>query len=666
MTNEFKKTSSNKDQTVYTLESASAGGTSSGSIASVSSPMGGAQKRGQIVTSGTEKKIPPSTPRNFVAKNAKTGGAGAHKDKKKSEKQGTIKHKKPFMESLRNQISQLKAKLAESVVCPQCKTNPCCCDDDDSHGFVTEADSEYGKAGMNRPWGNRDPNNANASHAEMAKKHREYAEKMRAVGQHGLAASAEVQAKEHDRLAKEEPAEQGVAEDGYDPSKPANYTLGHAPDAEYVYSIYRDGEKEGTYHSIDQVKRIVANMKKNSPHTEYKVKRSPRNKMAGPVGQLPESGVAEGIGQDMAKLGGIAALGIGAGLAGNYYDQQQPRVDVGGQKAYLIQHPGWGRIPDNAMTLQGKDGKTYTVWASKGKGSTQYYATPADKQQGAAEGAPELLKAEMPLVRHIEQELAKGGWTKDDPEYKKAFSSSLAYYRKFGNAGQFKEQGVAEGLDPEKRSRLDDLIGMYRDSTDPADYSDYEYEYPENVLNMIRAEFGDRIASQIEAGTYKMHFPRKDHDRGYDPMSWREPIARQTKAGKMYKQDSDFRKNGIKSRYRLSGKSATEGVADAGKKQVQDRKTGQWYDPDEKFKELQKNPDYIAQMKRMGREEGKGWPKRKEKGVDEGDAYMESLNVMLERQLDPTMDLDTWNDNFQNADPQKYHQFKNKTSEKKK
>ena len=113
MTNEFKKVSSNKDQTVYTLESASSGGTSAGSIASVSSPMGGVQKRGQLVTSGTEKKIPSSTPRNFVAKNAKTGGAGAHKDKKKDQKQGTAKHKKPYMEALQTQLDQLKFKLAE-------------------------------------------------------------------------------------------------------------------------------------------------------------------------------------------------------------------------------------------------------------------------------------------------------------------------------------------------------------------------------------------------------------------------------------------------------------------------------------------------------------------------------------------------------------------------
>ena len=39
------------------------------------------------------KKIEPSKPRNFVAKNMTTGGAGAHRDKKKEQKQGNAKHK---------------------------------------------------------------------------------------------------------------------------------------------------------------------------------------------------------------------------------------------------------------------------------------------------------------------------------------------------------------------------------------------------------------------------------------------------------------------------------------------------------------------------------------------------------------------------------------------
>ena len=39
------------------------------------------------------KQSMSSKPRNFVSKNAKMGGAGAHKDKKRAEKQGDVKHK---------------------------------------------------------------------------------------------------------------------------------------------------------------------------------------------------------------------------------------------------------------------------------------------------------------------------------------------------------------------------------------------------------------------------------------------------------------------------------------------------------------------------------------------------------------------------------------------
>ena len=46
------------------------------------------------ILEGKSEKVTPPKPRNFVAKNAVQSGAGAHKDKKKAEKQGDVKHKK--------------------------------------------------------------------------------------------------------------------------------------------------------------------------------------------------------------------------------------------------------------------------------------------------------------------------------------------------------------------------------------------------------------------------------------------------------------------------------------------------------------------------------------------------------------------------------------------
>jgi hypothetical protein len=116
MNNEFKKSKSN-NETRYTLESMTAGATGSGSVATSTGSLGKVQKRGNILAQEAGKdKVPATTPRNFVAKNAKSSGAGAHKDKKKEQKQGAEKHKKPYMESLRTKIDQLKSKLAEQGV----------------------------------------------------------------------------------------------------------------------------------------------------------------------------------------------------------------------------------------------------------------------------------------------------------------------------------------------------------------------------------------------------------------------------------------------------------------------------------------------------------------------------------------------------------------------
>jgi hypothetical protein len=128
MNNEFKKLTYN-DQTVYVLEDASSGGTSAGSIATVSKPVGSVRKRGQnlIAQEGNKDKVDASKPRNFVAKNAKMGGAGAHKDQKKAAKQGDVKHKNKEMdiaEGSEDKIKQLKADHATAVHWSKNETSP--------------------------------------------------------------------------------------------------------------------------------------------------------------------------------------------------------------------------------------------------------------------------------------------------------------------------------------------------------------------------------------------------------------------------------------------------------------------------------------------------------------------------------------------------------------
>ena len=98
MKHEFKVTKS-KDQTVYTLESASGGGSSASSVGSgsVVTALGGVQRRPKDSIFAQEEKAEAPKPRNFVAKNAKMGGAGKMKDKSKTIPRHE-KHKKPVAE----------------------------------------------------------------------------------------------------------------------------------------------------------------------------------------------------------------------------------------------------------------------------------------------------------------------------------------------------------------------------------------------------------------------------------------------------------------------------------------------------------------------------------------------------------------------------------------
>ena len=99
MNKEFKQITDG-NEVRYVLEDG--GSTTTGAVATVEKPLGELQRRAE-----------PPKPRNFVAKNAKMGGAGQHKDKKKAEKQGSVKHKKPFMEGFNGEYDD-EAGMAQS------------------------------------------------------------------------------------------------------------------------------------------------------------------------------------------------------------------------------------------------------------------------------------------------------------------------------------------------------------------------------------------------------------------------------------------------------------------------------------------------------------------------------------------------------------------------
>ena len=50
-----------------------------------------------------------------------------------------------------------------------------------------------------------------------------------------------------------------------------------------------------------------------------------------------------------------------------------------------------------------------------------------------AEGAPELLKKEMPTHRQAEKLLAQNGVSKDDPDYHHHLNNTIKHLRQFGN-----------------------------------------------------------------------------------------------------------------------------------------------------------------------------------------------------------------------------------------
>jgi hypothetical protein len=119
---------------------------------------------------------------------------------------------------------------------------------------------------------------------------------------------------------------------------------------------------------------------------------------------------------------------------------------------------------------------------------------------------------------------------------------------------ELQEDDMAEGLDPAQKQKLKSLIYAYRDATDPEGYSD---EDPDEIIDRIRQEFGDKIADTISQGP-SMHFPRPGHVSGvYDPLADKSS-PRVTKLGKINRQDAETMKRNIKQQQGMTESKLTE------------------------------------------------------------------------------------------------------------
>lgn len=107
MTNEFKKVKTNSE-TRYVLETATAGATSAGVVATAP----GKKREDSILAQEAGKEKDAPKPRNFVAKNAKMGGAGKMKDKSKTIPRKE-KHKKAVAEGFNGEYDD-EAGMAKS------------------------------------------------------------------------------------------------------------------------------------------------------------------------------------------------------------------------------------------------------------------------------------------------------------------------------------------------------------------------------------------------------------------------------------------------------------------------------------------------------------------------------------------------------------------------
>ncbi len=626
MKNEFTKIT-NSAETRYILESD--GGTTSAAAVgsgSVVKPLGGVRRRGDnlLAQEADKNKVPATTPRNFVAKNAKMGGAGQHKDKKKAEKQGNVKHKKPFAEQGVAEGSETPEKELQRLKLRQ--------------------DAEHGGASLNRQSG------------------------------------TQARIRELEKQIKDKKDQQGVAEGSEQPvsfREMVNVVDEHYP------KYY--AELSGSDISDKQFERAIVNA--------YKAIVKKQGVAEGMEGRVVFSGTgANGSKYEIIQTGPTDVMIHANGRHIDTYSSLQRAMGVLKNEVPGLQQ---GVAEENISELKKSTVKSY-----------------ADKKQAELDDVPP-----MPFK--------KPGMSKDEHE-KAAKGMMGALARLSGKKPTSKEQGVAEGFDGEYDDEAgmahNNLLTSARAVMGLLKTIDDKDNLPEWVQEKIaKAEMmlvgvWDYLQSQKamgndpqvdvaegeKKGLYYYVNKRKKAGTSRPASSPKAPTAQAwkdaaktakkedvaeddsalqtflSKGGKVqqlpYKKPRKADKTDYGSRHiggsgdkmkasRTGTAARTQGNKVAGMAEVSDATKQSYKEKAQaQVRELEphaKKGEYKDIAQRAIDRRQKGLARVKE------DSYIQELASKMAEKLDPNADPDVWVQDFQKADPNKYHQFKNKTPEKK-
>ena len=632
MNNEFKQISKG-DITRYVLESGSSGGTSSGSVASVSMPIGGTRKRGAnlIAQEADKKTVPATTPRNFVAKNAKSSGAGAHKDKKKAAKQGQEKHKKPFMED------------------------------------HSTASGGWGKGSYDT----YTAGNHGRGVAEDERDHPDHEIQMASSELLSIAKNAE----ELLGLVRRYSEQEGL--DAWQQSKITKA-------ADYLNSVLQsvNGEQQGVAEGSEtsqqqQVRAaITKGMEKWDSNNKSTYQSQPTK-----TNYMPPSGYASDslTGVDSIDPDGTVVISLGNTGAEATIKKLATLGGMPGIKTRQLQSP----TVSSRGVAEGLPGSLSKSDYTPGPRGTNLPSMPTkkfftDKKQWM-QAVDDINHSKYDDNSEYTGETGRSTVTIDGREWARWSDAQQKGYIDMGSMTEGEEKrcmqcGMTDCTCPPGKCKCKPVAGWIPNKGFKKDVDESWDDIKKfGKKAAVAGAIGLGIGAAHAGGWSPSDVPAGGHNQLPDIVAHvkfkvgDKEVSKEINLGSHYRSPGEAGKE-LENFLKSKGIKFYEYSLERVKPKDDDKMDSSPATGDMKGSMDTKEPaatgpstdNYMA--KDNDPEHG---PSMGGKFVKE-DPYFESLQSMVERQLEPTMNLDSWIDNFQNADPNKYHQFKNKTPEKKK